>query len=60
MARNRRRNSGDNPIGIGTTARNSKKRKPISSESLVDIQPLTKNQTSLFEAYDSEIGRAHV
>ena len=54
MARNRRRNSGDNPIGIGTTARNRKKRKPISSESLVDIQPLTKNQTSLFEAYDSD------
>ena len=27
MARNRRRNSGDNPIGIGTTARNRKKRK---------------------------------
>ena len=52
MARNRRRNSGDNPIGIGTTARNRKKRKPISSESLVDIQPLTKNQTVLFDAYD--------
>ena len=54
MARNRRRNSGDNPIGIGTTARNRKKRKPISSESLVDIQPLTKNQTALFDAYDSD------
>jgi phosphate starvation-inducible PhoH-like protein len=52
MARNRRRNSGDSPIGIGTTARNRKKRKPISSESLVDIQPLTKNQTVLFDAYD--------
>jgi phosphate starvation-inducible PhoH-like protein len=52
MARNRRRNTGDSPIGIGTTARNRKKRKPISSESLVDIQPLTKNQTILFDAYD--------
>jgi phosphate starvation-inducible PhoH-like protein len=52
MARNRRRNSGDSPIGIGTTARNRKKRKPLSVESLVDIQPLTKNQTVLFDAYD--------
>ena len=52
MARNRRRNTGENPIGIGTTSRNRKKRKPISSESLVDIQPLTKNQTILFDAYD--------
>jgi predicted ribonuclease YlaK len=52
MARNRRRNTGESPIGIGTTARNRKKRKPISSESLIDIQPLTKNQTILFDAYD--------
>jgi len=54
MARNRRRNSGDSPIGIGTTSRNRKKRKPISSETLLDIQPLTKNQTILFDAYDLE------
>ncbi len=54
MARNRRRNTGDSPIGIGTTARNRKKRKPISSESLVDIQPLTKNQTALFDAYNED------
>lgn len=54
MARNRRRNSGDTPIGIGTTSRNRKKRKPISSDTLLDIQPLTKNQTTLFDAYDSD------
>jgi len=54
MARNRRRNSGDSPIGIGTTSRNRKKRKPINSETLLDIQPLTKNQTILFDAYDLE------
>ena len=52
MARNRRRNSGDSNIGIGTTSRNKKKRKPIDSESLIDIHPLTKNQTILFDAYD--------
>jgi len=53
MARNRRRNTGDTPIGIGTTGSKSrKKRKPINIDSLVDIQPLTKNQTVLFDAYD--------
>lgn len=53
MARNRRRNTGDTPIGIGTTAvKSRKKRQPINSDSLVDIQPLTKNQTILFDAYD--------
>jgi len=52
MARNRRRNSGDSPIGIGTTARNRKKRKAINADTLLDIQPLTKNQTVLFDAYD--------
>jgi len=54
MTRNKRRNSGDTTIGIGTTARNRKKRKPINAESLIDIQPLTKNQTTLFNAYDSD------
>ncbi|NBV29572.1 hypothetical protein EBS02_11290 [bacterium] len=52
MARNRRRNAGDSPIGIGTTVRNRKKRKAINADTLLDIQPLTKNQTILFDAYD--------
>jgi predicted ribonuclease YlaK len=52
MARNRRRNAGDSPIGIGTTVRNKKKRKAINADTLLDIQPLTKNQTILFDAYD--------
>ena len=53
MARNRRRNTADNIAGIGTTGnKNRKKRKAINADSLVDIQPLTKNQTVLFDAYD--------
>ena len=48
MARNRRRNTADNIAGIGTTGnKNRKKRKAINADSLVDIQPLTKNQTVL-------------
>jgi len=53
MPRNRRRNTEDNPIDIGTTNnKNRKKRKPINADGLVDIQPLTKNQTILFDSYD--------
>ena len=54
MARNRRRNSGDTNIGIGTTARSRKKRKPIGSDRLLDINPLTVNQTKLFDSYNSD------
>jgi phosphate starvation-inducible PhoH-like protein len=55
MSRSRRRNTGDAPTGIGTTtSRSKKKRPPINSDSLVDIQPLTKNQKILFDAYTSD------
>jgi hypothetical protein len=50
MARKRRSN-GDQPIGIGMTARQMKKRKPISSDYLVDVEPLTENQKKLFASY---------
>jgi phosphate starvation-inducible PhoH-like protein len=53
MARNRRRNVSEDSVDIGTTNnKNRKKRKALNSDSLVDIQPLTKNQTILFDAYD--------
>jgi hypothetical protein len=50
MARKRRSNS-DQPIGIGMTAKQTKKRKPISSDYLVDVEPLTENQRKLFTSY---------
>jgi predicted ribonuclease YlaK len=49
MARKRRNN--DQPIGVGMTARQMKRRKPISSELLIDIEPLTENQKKLFQSY---------
>jgi phosphate starvation-inducible PhoH-like protein len=53
MARNRRRNVSEDSVDIGTTNnKNRKKRKALNADSLVDIQPLTKNQTILFDAYD--------
>jgi predicted ribonuclease YlaK len=50
MAR-KRRNNGEQPIGVGLTAKQMKRKKPINSEYLIDIDPLTENQKKLFESY---------
>ena len=51
----RRKRSNDNqPIGIGMTAKQMKRRKPISSDYLIDIEPLTENQKKLFESYKNQ------
>jgi phosphate starvation-inducible protein PhoH len=49
MARRNRR--ADQPIGVGLTAKQAKRKKPLSSEYLVDIEPLTDNQKRLFNSY---------
>jgi len=51
MAR-RKRTSEASFNGEALTARQMKRRKPISSELLIDIEPLTENQKKLFKAYD--------
>jgi predicted ribonuclease YlaK len=50
MAR-RKRSSADQPIGVGLTAKQMKRRKPINSEFLIDVEPLTENQKVLFNSY---------
>jgi predicted ribonuclease YlaK len=50
MARKRR--TADQPIGVGMTAKQMKRKKPISSDLLLDIDPLTDNQETLFKSYD--------
>jgi phosphate starvation-inducible PhoH-like protein len=50
MAR-RKRNNELQPIGVGMTAKQMKRRKPINVDLLVDIDPLTENQRRLFDAY---------
>ena len=52
MAR-RKRGSSDQPIGVGLTAKQMKRRKPLSSDYLVDIEPLTDNQKRLFDSYEA-------
>jgi len=50
MARRKRGNT-DQPIGVGLTAKQMKRRKPLSSDYLIEIEPLTDNQKRLFDSY---------
>jgi len=49
-----RRKRAEQPIGVGLTTRQMKRKKPLSSEYLVDIEPLTDNQRKLFDAYKEQ------
>ena len=53
MARKKRGNSADQPIGVGLTAKQMKRKKPVNSDYLVGIEPITDNQKRLFESYKS-------
>ena len=57
MASRKRKN--DSPIGIGMTAKQMKRKKPINTDFLVDIDPLTDNQRRLFESYDEDSNPYH-
>ena len=46
-----RKRKTDNPIGVGLTAKQMRRKKPINNDFLVDISPLTDNQESLFSDY---------
>lgn len=41
----------DQPIGVGLTAKQMKRRKPINQDFLREIKPYTENQQKLFDAY---------
>tara|TARA_B000000557_G_scaffold240241_1_gene218916 strand:+ start:1368 stop:2117 length:750 start_codon:yes stop_codon:yes gene_type:complete len=41
----------DSPIGVGMTAKQMKRKKPINSDFLLDVKPLTENQEKLFNDY---------
>ena len=47
----RKRKAEQQPIGVGLTAKQMKRKKPINSDMLRDIEPLTENQQKLFESY---------
>ena len=47
----RKRKAEQQPIGVGLTAKQMKRKKPINADMLRDIDPLTENQQKLFESY---------
>jgi predicted ribonuclease YlaK len=49
-----RRKRAEQPIGVGLTTRQMKRKKPLSSEYLIDIDPLTENQKKLFDSYAAQ------
>jgi len=52
MARKRRNQ--DQPIGVGMTAKQMKRKKPLNSDRLVDVKPVTENQKNLFDLYNEQ------
>ena len=52
MPRKKRATSTDQPIGVGLTAKQMKRKKPVNNDYLVDITPITDNQKRLFDSYD--------
>jgi len=51
MSRKRRSES---PIGVGLTARQMKRKKPLNSTFLTEIEPITENQKRLFKSYKDQ------
>ena len=47
----KKKTNGDQPIGIGLTTKQMKRKKPIGNTYLLDIEPITDNQKKLFDAY---------
>ena len=47
-----RKKKTEQPIGVGLTAKQMRRKKPINTDLLIDIEPLTENQKRLFSSYD--------
>ena len=47
----RKKKTEQQPIGVGLTAKQMKRKKPINADMLRDIEPLTENQQKLFDSY---------
>ena len=50
MPRRKRANS-EQPIGVGLTTKQMKRKKPLSADYLVNIEPLNDNQKRLYDSY---------
>ena len=47
----KKKSDGEQPIGVGLTTRQIKRKKPINTNYLLDIEAITDNQKRLFESY---------
>ena len=47
-----RKKKTEQPIGVGLTTKQTRRKKPLSASYLVDIIPITDNQKILFKSYD--------
>ena len=50
----KKKTNGDQPIGIGLTTKQMKRKKPIGNSYLLDIEPITDNQKKLFDSYSQD------
>ena len=50
----KKKTNGDQPIGIGLTTKQMKRKKPIGNSYLLDIEPITDNQKKLFDSYTDD------
>ena len=48
----RKSRKASNPIGVGLTAKQMRRKKPINSDFLASVDPITDNQKRLFDEYD--------
>ena len=48
-----RKKKTEQPIGVGMTAKQMKRKKPLNTDFLRDIEPLTPNQKLLFDSYST-------
>ena len=49
-----RKKKSDQPIGVGMTSKQMKRKKPINTDMMRDIEPLTDNQRLLYKAYEED------
>ena len=47
----KKKTNGEQPIGIGLTTKQMKRKRPIGNAYLLDIEPITDNQKRLFDSY---------
>lgn len=52
MPARKKRSSANSNIGVGLTAKQMRRKKPINSDLLIKIDPITDNQQKLFDEYD--------